>query len=208
MIPCRFCDEFKRGYIEFKEKKLGNCILFETENFLVFPAIGQIVEGYLLIAPKKHYLGMGSIPKELYVELELVVKKVRSVLTENYSVPLFFEHGPASQVQKGGCCIQHAHFHAVPVQMEIVEEISKHFKCNSIDSFLELKTQFKKEKSYFFVEDNNKKRFLFQVPNVVPSQYIRQIIAAKLNKRDRWNWQLCPGLDELNKTFKKLKDKF
>ena len=91
--------------------------MFESDNFVVFPSLGQIVEGYLLIAPKKHYIGVSGIPKELYPELEEVCKKVRNKLSEVYCVPLFFEHGPHKE-SKGGCCIDHAHIHAVPVKTD------------------------------------------------------------------------------------------
>src|SRR3989344_6771630 len=121
-MRCQYCSEFEIGHLDFNGKNLGNRMLFETDNFVVFPTIGQIVEGYSLIASKLHYTGMGHIPLELHAELESVKNKVRKVLTDNYRNPLFFEHGPASRAKKGGCCIEHAHFHAVPVNLDIVPD--------------------------------------------------------------------------------------
>lgn len=95
-MKCDYCKEFRRGFLEIEKENFGNRILFETENFLVFPTLGQIVEGYLLIASKEHYLNIGEIPLELYPELEKLQHKVRKVLEDNYYTPLFFEHGPAS----------------------------------------------------------------------------------------------------------------
>lgn len=205
---CPYCKTFERGYDEFKGKNLGNRILFESKNFIVFPTIGQIVEGYLLIAPKKHFISMGGIPASFYRELESVQLKVRKTLSENYSAPLFFEHGPASETKKAGCCIEHAHFHAVPVQLDILADLSKNLKFKKIVSFEALKKQFKKARPYFFLETNNCQRYLFDIPEIVPSQYIRRIIAAKTGKPELWNWKVSPELETLDKTKNKLKGKF
>src|SRR5437870_13220641 len=75
----------------------GNClehrIIFETENFVVLPSIGQIVEGYLLIMPKRHANSMAVLDKHLLAELEIVYSKVRQMLSRSYSTPIFYEHG-------------------------------------------------------------------------------------------------------------------
>lgn len=208
MYNCQYCDEFESGSLEVRGQSLGNRVLFESDNFLVFPSLGQIVEGYLLIATKRHYIGLGEIPSELHQELEEVQEKVRTVLTNNYGTPLFFEHGPTSRSKKGGCCIEHAHIHAVPLQVDILDDITENFTYRKINDFNELKKQFARGVPYFFFEDNNRDRYLFEIPDVVPSQYIRQIIAHKIGKPERWDWRSCLGLEELTRTLKKLRDKF
>ncbi len=207
-FDCPYCKEFEEGKLEIRGEDLGSRILFESDNFLVFPSLGQIVEGYLLIATKKHYIGMAEVPKILYPELEKVQEKVRKVLTENYSSPLFFEHGAVSEFKRGGCCIEHAHLHSVPVELDILEDLAKHFKCSQISSFSELKIQSETQTPYFFLQDNSGRRYLFQVPEVVPSQYIRQIIAKKLNCGEKWDWRSYLGLEELKKTLEKLRGRF
>jgi len=208
MHQCPYCNEFEKGSFEIQDKNYGNRILFESDNFIVFPSLGQIVEGYLLIASKKHYIGMGQVPHELYSELNSVHQKVRQVLSEAYESPLFFEHGPTSEKEKGGCCVTHAHFHAVPVQVDILSDLAKYFKYQKIETFDSLKKQFDKRVPYFFYESNLKEKYLFEVPEIVPSQYVRQIIAFKIGKPEKWDWKTYYGIDELLKTLEKLKDKF
>jgi len=169
-------------FFEFETK---NRIIYESKNFIVFPSFGQIVEGYLLIVPKNHYISMGSVPVRLYPELKLVYEKVRKILSENYEIPIFFEHGPISKMKKGGCCIDHAHFHAVPVKLDILNELQNNFKCKKIKSFLDLKKQFLKGKPYLYYESNLKEKYLFEIPDIIPSQYIRRIIAKKINQLDK-----------------------
>ncbi|MFH1637696.1 MAG: hypothetical protein ABIB71_04710 [Candidatus Woesearchaeota archaeon] len=207
MSQCPYCKEFKKGFFEFQDQTYRRHILCEKGNFVVFPSLGQIVEGYLLIASKKHYNGMGEVPKSLYPELESVCKKVREVLSNTYGSPLFFEHGSTLE-KKGGCCITHAHIHAVPVQIDILEDLTENFDYRKMDSFEELQKEFKKGNPYLFYESNSKERYLFEVNETIPSQYIRQIIAEKINKPERWDWRTYPGIDELVKTIEKLKGKF
>ncbi len=208
MSNCRYCEEFEQGAIKIEKQDLGNCVLFESKNFVVFPSLGQIVEGYLLIAPKKHFISMGGIPANLYPELERVRKKVKKVLTKHYGAALFFEHGPISQTKKGGCCVEHAHFHAVPAKMDIFKDLAQHFRYTKINSYKSLKQQFLKGIPYLFLEDNSGQRYLFPISIPIPSQYIRKIIAKKIGDPNRWDWKTCLGLAELKKTVKKLKKAF
>jgi len=205
MIQCQFCDEFEKGFLEFQDINFGNRILVESDNFAVFPSLGQIVEGYLLIASKEHHIGIGNVPQEQYRELDSVCQGVRRMLSDSYGSPLFFEHGSASERKKGGCCITHAHIHAVPVQCDILPELGSYFSYSEIESFDPLKEQFDKGVPYFFYESNAGKRYLFEIPDIVPSQYIRQVIALKIGKPERWDWRTCPGIDELLHTVELLK---
>ncbi|HLD58433.1 MAG TPA: hypothetical protein VI977_02215 [archaeon] len=205
---CAYCAFVEGGADNFKGRNIGNRILFESKNFVVFPTIGQIVEGYLLIAPKKHFISIAAIPKSMFSELEKLQKKVRAVLEENYSTPLFFEHGPVSETKKGSCCITHAHLHAVPIELDIVRELEKKFKPKKILSLAELKKNFWKKKPYFFVETNSKERFAFSVPEIAPSQYIRRIIAIRTGNPEKWDWHTAPEIDRFFRTCQKLKNKF
>lgn len=208
MFSCQYCEEFESGKLEINGQDLGNRIIFESDNFVVVPSLGQIVEGYLLIISKKHYTSIGEIPPGLHDELDTVCQKVRKILFDSYGMPLFFEHGPSCKRQKGGSCIDHAHLHVVPVQIDILPELSKHFRYKIIKSFDALKKQFDKGVSYFFYESNLRERYLFEVSEIVPSQYIRQIIASKIGKPERWDWRSCFGINELLKTIERLKNKF
>ena len=208
MLSCPYCEEIERGYFEIEGENLGCRILFESKNFIVFPSLSQIVEGYLLIATKKHYIGLGEIPKELVPELEEVKNKVKEVLSKFYTIPIFFEHGPVSQNKKGGCCIEHAHLHSVPINVDILDNIKKNFKSIKIDNFLSLNKQFKKRIPYFYYENQMGERYLFELFDVIPSQYLRQLVAIKTNSKDKWDWRIYFGLKEMRNTVLKLKGNF
>ena len=213
---CHYCDAFEKGLFEFEKKVftnnddliLKNRILFETKNFLVFPTLGCFVEGYLLIASKKHFIGIGEIPLNLFNEFKKVKEKVTQVLTENYCAPVFFEHGPTSSSNKGGCCVEHAHVHCFPTKADVFNELKERFKFNEIKKLSETKNQFESKIPYFYYENSSGKKYLFHIPNAVPSQFIRQALAVKLGMSDKWNWQTNYEIEKMQKTMKKLKGKF
>jgi diadenosine tetraphosphate (Ap4A) HIT family hydrolase len=191
MENCAFCNRNKEE------------IILETENFYITPSIGQIVEGYLLICSKKHFIGAAFLPNELFKELEELKEKVKQILEKNYITPIFFEHGAISSYERAGCCIEHLHLHAVPINLDIFYDLSKHFEYETIKELKEIKS--KAKTSYIFYENNQSNKFLFHIKEPIPSQYLRQIIAARINQIYKWDWREYPGLEEFNKTLEKLK---
>lgn len=199
-LKCDFCVELKKGFFNFSGEQF-NRVLYETENFAVIPSLGHIVPGYLLIIPKRHYISLGAIPSKEYTELEEVQAKVRSVLEQEYGKVLFFEHGPTSITRRGGCCIDHAHLHAIPFSGSILSEVGDWYR--QIESYTDVKKQFETGVPYFFVEE--KARFLFPAIDT-PSQYLRRLVAAQVDKP--WDWAVYLGMEEMKETFNRLKDKF
>ena len=73
-MKCDICSELQKDqkayFYSTYESSISNRIIHETENLHVIPSIGQIVEGYLLIVPKNHYLSIGQMPANLIAEVE------------------------------------------------------------------------------------------------------------------------------------------
>jgi diadenosine tetraphosphate (Ap4A) HIT family hydrolase len=205
---CDFCEELEKGFTNLGGERVLRQPLLESENFTVIPTIGQIVEGYLLIVSKDHYLSFGAVPEEQYEELERVKDQVRAVLAENYCTPLFFEHGAVSDARKGGCCIDHAHLHAVPVKADILPYLIEHFRAVPIESVRDLKRQHEKGQHYLFLEQQSGKKYIFDIPEVIPSQFLRKVIAHEIDEPDKWDWKEYWGLDEMVRTLRKLRGKF
>jgi len=185
-------------------------ILYESENFFIVPALGQLgIEGYLLLCSKKHYIGLGDIPETYYPELENFLDKTTNVVSSVYGPDiLVFEHGPKLSCHKGGGCLDHAHLHLVPTSVDVMDFLNKIFKPKKINSLDKLKKIFKKQKSsYLFLIDQSKKRYVIEPTIPIPSQYIRQIIASKMGVKN-WDWRINPDRKTFIKTIKRLKNKF
>lgn len=91
MTSCTFCDEFQGGVRNDFYNLYGGSprqrVIFETARFVVVPSIGQLVEGYLLILPKKHFLSLGRMPVEWFLDLENLNLEIRELLRKTYCEP-------------------------------------------------------------------------------------------------------------------------
>lgn len=179
-------------------------VVRETENFVVLPTIGQIVEGYLLIVSKQHYLSFGHIPAQCFREFMNLKEETRQVLSEVYTSPIFFEHGPISESKRGGCCVEHAHLHGVPARIDLLDKLQTDFHWRSISSMLALRQQIERGMPYLFYESRDRRMYVFDAP-LVPSQYLRQLVATRLGLEERWDWRLWWGVPEMISTLQTLK---
>src|SRR5712664_2596638 len=102
---CEFCSEFSGStdnvfYTLYHDTTPDRCLL-ATRNFRVFPSIGQIVEGYLLIVPVHHYWALDELPTELADELAAICECARSIVSQNYGRCISFEHGARGPANGG-----------------------------------------------------------------------------------------------------------
>src|SRR5258708_29134184 len=92
--------------------------LFESENFVVVPSLGALVEGWFLLLPKDHYLCMGALPQSLLDEMMQLRQTVLSFAEGTYEDICAFEHGPHQENRSIGCGVDHAHLHLVPFSFD------------------------------------------------------------------------------------------
>lgn len=193
---CPFCN--------IKEEE----ILCKTENFFVTPGIGWFVEGYVLICHKKHYIGFGEIPVDQMQEFRTLQEKVRNVLAETYTSPLFFEHGAVSNTKKWSCCVEHAHMHVWPVDKEILPELKEEFAMRELENDSAFSKHFNTWISYYYYENKDGKKFICEVNlKNAPSQYLRMLLAEKIGKGDKWNRKIHKFQENFEKTFLVIKNK-
>lgn len=199
---CRFCNEIndKKSdnlFFTIFRGNPPNRVLKETKNFVVIPTIGQIIEGYLLIIPKKHFLSFAHLPFRYYRELETLKEETKNTLTTIYAEPIFYEHGAV------GNSVEHAHLHAVPAEIDILQDIKRFFIPREIRNMSELIIQAEKGIPYLFYENRRGQKFIFNAHTVI-SQFLRQVVANKLGCSDRWNWKEYTGRQEILSTLEKL----
>ena len=192
------------------EYQLKKNILYESDNFFIIPALGQIgIRGYVLLCSKEHHIGVCDVPKERIPELEEILDKARQVISEKYdSEILVFEHGPKLAFYSGGCCIDHAHLHIIPTSAAIMDFLSQKFKPKIAAGFDELKHIYEAQKSsYMFIEAQDRKRYVIKVDFPLPGQYLRQVLASKLGRSD-WDWRANPDTETFEKTVEDLNGMF
>lgn len=204
---CEFCDEFGGGvnngfYARYKACPETRYVL-STENFYVFPTIGQLVDGYLLVVPRKHYTTLDELPPELVGELADTSKRVRAALSEIYGSCICFEHGARGPLN-GGCGIYHAHLHVVPLSgfSDPVERLKLKFPFGELAHLREIANRSEGLSSYLFYQDSHARLYVFDT-GPLPSQYMRKLIADALENPD-WNWRAVGREERLVTTIQRL----
>ena len=205
MNRCDFCDEFAGGSenaFAHRYAQADDRIILASASFRVIPTLGQIVEGHLLIVPLRHFCAMADLPSSMIEEFNDVCGRVRSALTDAYGECVFFEHGVRGS-GSGGCGIDHAHMHAVPVAAKgFLDVLTREFGGCAINDLAEIQKVVKQESSYLFFEDSSAGRHVFPVTEL-PSQYMRKLVADSIGKPD-WDWRKCGQEPELFSTLERL----
>ncbi|MFA6888382.1 MAG: HIT domain-containing protein [Candidatus Woesearchaeota archaeon] len=185
---CTFCEEGDNGILIVNNEPQGNRTIYHTENFIVQPTLGPIKEGHVLIITKNHRLNIGDIPQSMHPELEEVIATVTTSLQRVYgSQSLFFEHGPTTQ-NRAGCCIDHAHIHAVPIEGPLRTWIPK--QAREIKELTALSKLYCNNIPYLFFQENNGTRYVIELTYEVQSQYIRRMIVQHAEGQPDWRQNL------------------
>jgi diadenosine tetraphosphate (Ap4A) HIT family hydrolase len=206
---CEFCDEFTGGvansfYARYQGSPRARFVL-STSNFHAFPSIGQLVDGYLLVAPRNHYAAFDEMPRTLWLEFEKIHDYVRSTLSSLYGPCLTYEHGAR---QAGGCGIYHAHMHFVSFSraVDLVAELKKRFAWRVLPKLTDICEREERPSSYLFCEAPDSARFLFSETDL-SSQFMRRLISNALG-RDDWDWRAAGREERLLAAIQRLSHQF
>ncbi len=96
-MNCIFC--------KIGKKELESNIVYESESITAFLDIDPINEGHVLIIPKKHYLDIEELPKNILDEIMELSQKMVKALKELYNPNGY------SIMQNGGEFNDIGHFH-------------------------------------------------------------------------------------------------
>lgn len=197
---CILCQIY--GERKNPNKKPMDMVIYESENFYVCPAKGAMVEGYVMVCPKKHILSCAALPKEQRKELWDVIKDITYLLKEIYDKEvLMFEHGSG---EEGKCkhekSIVHAHLHILPSDIQMTEDQMKQISAKEI-SYEEL-YQYGKVPYFLYIKSKEKMLIAADPEVYIPRQYARQILAEELGiKGELWNWRKNDFKGKINDTL-------
>lgn len=195
MKNCVFC--------EIDETKKYNTIIEETNNFIIMPSLGSLVDGYLLIIYKKHLYSINKIPPEAKKEYIAIIDRYRKLFKEKYGkYPIVFEHGSPAPNGICSCCLIHAHSHIVNHNYINEKMILEKEKFQQIKDFSDIKTN----TNYIYYKNQNGIDYVSYDYEPI-SQLMRIFIAKDLNISDRYNWRTNSFEDNIEKTIEKFKCK-
>lgn len=181
--------------------------LHETSNFSVVPSLGSLIEGWVLIVPKRHVICMGELPDQLWDEMTDLKTTIAAALIERYGEVCAFEHGPHGPNREVGCGVDHAHLHLVPISTKIdlakaAESFLPAGTAWSAATMNDCRAAFSQRKDYLYVEQQAAGRIA--TGTALGGQIFRKAIAAQLGIPGEFNWREYPRLGIVRETVEKL----
>lgn len=197
---------------KFNDSAFYNAKLYETNHFAVIPSLGAIVEGWLLIIPKQHYLSYGYLQSdELYNELEEIIDYVGGIVKNIYGDFVVFENGAFCADKLVGCGVDYAHIHIVPTKHNLLDIVEKQFSIKynwKPISLLKSSSEYVKDnKPYLFYKDQQGKSYITTDANI-PSQLFRKAIAYTKGVEKEYDWKNNLFLDNIHQTIVRYRDYF
>jgi ATP adenylyltransferase len=193
----------------FFESKYYNKPILESENFLVIPSLGSLVEGWLLIVPKKFYLNFSQLPSFVFSELETLISQLSLRFLPFFNADQFviFEHGPTLENSVAGCGVDYAHLHWIPTNFDMLEGakvfLNLSYDWQVIPALNSINDFNVNSKDYLYLRDQKGNHFLTCQTNI-PSQTFRKVMAHYLNAPDSYDWKLNERIENIESVYDKL----
>ena len=206
MNSCVFCTQLNGN----APRAAWNQPILESDNFLVVPSLGSLVEGWTLLVPKQHYLSMGALPTAFKDEVISLQAEVESLLKAKCGGPLVvFEHGPSAVKHGTGCGVDHAHLHILPVDCDLLD-LAKAFVPEGTEwlpaGWAERAAAYEAGLDYLFLKQDGVSGVI-AVAEDFGSQVFRRAIATHLGKADEFSWREHPRYEVSLNTSKRLRFK-
>ena len=191
---CIFCS--------FDNSKVENTIIEETENFYVLPAVGSLVDGYLLIVSKRHVNSMADLNDVETSEYIGLIDKYRNKFFKIYQKsPIVFEHGtPIVASSNKTSSVYHAHTHIVNHNFKDEKSIISELKFKKINNV----THIVNDKNYIsYINPLGINMVSYKFPSI--SQLMRKYIACDLGMDDKYSWRDFDFMNNIILTIDKFK---
>lgn len=189
---CDFCLELRREpeglFPKLAIDKSVSRIVLEAGHLRVFPSLGEILPGHLLIAPTYHVTASINLDAEdKSILFQLMNKISRAFMREHGEYPVYFEHGdPTGHEMAYGQCISHAHIHVLPVFVNMLDRLRTERPLiggsNSQDSTVRIT-----EPYVSFIDGSNLQTHYFSAVGA-PRQYMRALYSELVGKAGAQDW--------------------
>jgi diadenosine tetraphosphate (Ap4A) HIT family hydrolase len=213
---CTFCAEIEGGDEHNLLRRLlgpdagSSYLLAETENFVLIPGVGSLMPGYLLAVPRRHVLSFGHLPEHLGPELDGLLGRAESWIDRTYGRgTVMFEHGPASFVERGGSCTDHAHLHVVPCPpgVDLLPGMQRNFESRDAGAVLaSTSEQIRSGRGpYLYLRQPSGRSYICDAPKA-KSQHLRRDLVAQCGLEGEWDWEVFPGVEHIRATITSFDD--
>ena len=170
---CPHCDRTSPTFDYFLE---------ETGAFWVTCDPNPIVEGHILVIPKKHLSCVGEYSEAVFQEFSGIDGKISGFLRKTYGVCSSFEHGKLGQT------VFHSHVHYLPFQgnaLDIVPEGND--RLTQLKSLSNPKSLYEKSGGYLYFSTEDGAWIVD--PSLAAPRFFRDRFASALGRPERGNWK-------------------
>ena len=199
---CHLCSELA------SPTSVWNQPLFESENFAVLPSLGALVEGWLLLFPKRHFLSMGALPSYIRDEFSLMKSRVTELVTSAYERPVIFEHGAGGNHRTVGCGVDHAHLHFVPLALDLEAAARDLLPRDAMwhgATLVDCCDAYASGRDYLYLEQQSG-RGRIAVSETIGSQVFRKAIARSQARPTEYSWREHPQLRVVAATIATIRE--
>lgn len=158
--------------------------------------------------PKKHYLCVGSLPKESLHELNVLLKSMASLLGAIYGYATVFEHGPSKDGSSLGCGIDHAHLHVVPLEFSLRKTIEEKApealaEAKPVTGIKDLSGLYKAGIDYLYLQEPGRQPEVFSAAQV-GRQFFRRMVAEQEGKDEQFDYNRFSFHQQVARTVNKI----
>ncbi|MFG1679589.1 HIT family protein [Nonomuraea sp. NPDC049269] len=193
-LECPFCVLIAEGrspvWNHLFHAENGDEVIFQTESFLVVLDTAPLAEGHLLIITDRHMPSLAGLSKTERDELHAVKRDAESKLREVYGPITYFEHGAESFTRHAGACIDHAHLHLVPGDIDMLPRVARDYP--NIESFVSHKDALDNlaGQAYLMFGREAGPAYGAHAPACI-TQYLRRLVSEAAESKVMWNWRDC-----------------
>lgn len=201
MSTCKLCSELEL------RTSAWNQPLFESPNFVALPSLGALVEGWVLLIPKRHFISFGAVPASMLAEMNEFKGFLCSVLSQCYGTATAFEHGPSAAGRTVGCGVDHAHLHLVPLLFDLLAEVSPFLPSGvrwANARIEECQDAYSRGQDYLYLEQPICSGRIV-THDKFESQLFRRAIATRIGVRDQYNWRVYEQLPTVMATMQMVR---
>ena len=176
-------------------------LLGETTSYIVGVCVGPLVEGHVMVFPKKHGTGLIDLARDKLETLEEIKTALRVILSRDYGKVLFYEHGhhgdDSREMYHG-----HAHLHAVPTGVDISHLLDEEGWTPLYATYPQMLSI---QGEYLFYEGPKETSRFYCIEKQLRTQLVRNITAHAIRMPIKQaDWRHYPRYDLVERTKEKL----
>jgi diadenosine tetraphosphate (Ap4A) HIT family hydrolase len=180
----------------------ANEILFCGRHHYVMAGLGAWTPGYVLLITGRHIDNFSVAPDSYQSECLALFRNIEQLFLAKFGQLTVFEHGELGGQSRAGGCINHAHIHFLAKNLNLCRDLQERFRPIDLsredDPWRHLP---RLQSPYLYVKEFGQEHKAFVVDRPLPTQFLRQEIARKIEMADHWDYRLYPFFENVIQTI-------